>query len=137
MRALAQLVGELSCRYWDLGLIPRSPIYCIIFVLTYSYAAFNQRFTMHAHAKAWQVASRSNLKAAGWGPWYTQSTIPHTSWKVKQALSWWAKIASKKPPKWARHPPWFAFFNFIFFSILILFNALIILFNSPKIIFII
>ena len=122
--ALAQLVDELSCRYWDLGSIPRSPTYCIIFVVTYSHAASIKLSTIRAHAQACHILMRINLKATKRGLSYTSVN------------GWTLKLESQQRPcvhgpeflktylPLGPDTPWFAlFFSSLFIILLIVFNC--------------
>ena len=118
---MAQLVGVLSYMHWDLGSIPRSPIFSIIFVITCSYAVCSWRPTMHTHAQACHLCMRIHLKAMNGGPPCT--LVNHSirnSRKSKRPCILGPNF-SNKTSLWVWIPPWFAhFFIFIWFSFLIL-----------------
>ena len=79
---MAQMVERSLGKRWDLGSIPRSPIFSIIFIVTCSGAISHLKSTIHVHAGACQVSRNSNLRA--WDSW--------------------AKNASNTPLNWVRHP---------------------------------
>ena len=134
MRALAQLVGEMSCRYWNLGSIPRSPHIIHDFCINTFPCSFPQIF--HHASQRLGLPSVSDDQSNGHNVnsmIHTQSTTCTQAQKVKKGLYSVGQIASKKPPKRARHPPWFAsIFNFYLFSFLIILIVLIAFFKFLK-----
>ena len=51
-----------------------------------------------------------------------RSIVPYAWTKVKQAMSYWARISPSKPHNWGLNPPlWFAIF-FTFYSFFLMFN---------------
>ena len=101
----AQVARHSLGKRWDLGSIPRSPHLIHKF-------CFNV-FQCSARPKVHHTRSRSGLTRTPDVPsngQIMQSMVrsfnhpTHDPKKSSEALFWWAKIASKKPPKWARHP---------------------------------
>ena len=68
---LAQLVDALSFKHWDLGSIPRSPPFSILFCLICSYAACLPVVHHASTIKACHMAQETNLKVRMRGPSYT------------------------------------------------------------------
>ena len=141
MHAIVELVEDVSCRYMDLSSIPRSPqtfnnFYLNVFIRSAS-------FRVHHTTSHPSLPRAHELQSEG----YKRSPTMYLSqWtrtqagKVKQALCSWAKLLQFTSIM-GLIPPWFAFFNFIFFSILILLicffncfiNSQIINFHNKKI----
>ena len=117
--------------HWDLGSIPRSPIYFFIFFLKRSNAAPLKCSIMHAQQQLAMCLSASIQWPRDGVHGVFQSTNMHVIMKSQTWLGLqWARIASKNLHFGPSHPLWFAFFNFILFSFKILLIVLIIITNS-------
>ena len=68
---MEQVVAALSHKHWDLGSIPRSPPFSILFCLICSYAACLPMVHHASTIKACHMAQETNLKVRIWSPPWT------------------------------------------------------------------
>ena len=77
--SVARLVKALAYRYWDLGSIPRSPPFSILFCFIYFHAASPSVVYHTLNAIACQMSQAMNLKARMKGPSYTSVNHAHVN----------------------------------------------------------
>ena len=108
---MAQLVGVLSYRHWDLGSIPRSPY--IFHNFSINMLPCSVRSKDHHMSQRSGLPSVQELQSNG----QNGKIIMHANqWnhtqflKVKKGLIMLGQTAFNKPPKLGLNTPWFALF---------------------------
>ena len=115
--ALGWLVDALSFKHWDLGSIPRSPIFPYIFFVTCSGGHHSQRFTICLRQLVCHMSSNANPRAIMGGLPYAlvnrSTRIPEKSTKGMNSLG---QIKDHTSIIGAEPPFLFVFLSPFFFS---------------------
>ena len=118
------MVDALSLKHWDLGSIPRSPIFFNEFCSNLISCSVRPEIHHAPTIKACHMAQETNLKVRMRGPSYT--SVDHATRALRKStkgLNMVGQIA-QFTSKRANKPPMFAFFSLFIFS-LIYFNYII------------
>ena len=118
INALAQLVERNVCKHWDLGSIPRSPPFSILFCFPCSYAACLPGVHHTSTIQACHMAQETNLKVTNQGPGNTPVNACARGQKSQKRLAFHGPDCWKIPPKLGSTPPiglHFIFHSFYFF----------------------
>ena len=132
---LGLLVAALSHKHWDLGSIPRSPPFSILFCFPYFCAAYLSGTTIQLYLWARHMSQEMNPRAnTGSPPCTLVSRSTRVLEKSTKGLNSLGLIADHTSKIGVNTPHWFAYYflSFHFFYLFVLF----ILVNSSKLIFI-
>ena len=121
---LGLMVAALSHKHWDLGSIPRSPPFSILFCFPGSYAACLPGVHHASTIKACHMAQETNLKVGMRGPSYISVNHAHVTMKSQPGQASMGQNCSNIPPKGPTNPPCLHFSLFFILS-LIYFNYII------------
>ena len=133
--ALGWLVDALSFEHWDLGSIPRSPPFSILFCFPYFCEAYLSGTTIQLYLWARHMSQEMNPRAnTGSPPCTLVSRSTRVLEKSTKGLNSLGLIADHTSKIGVNTPHWFAYYflSFHFFYSFVLF----ILANSSKLIFI-
>ena len=119
-RIMAQLVGNVACKYWDLGSIPRSPH--IIHNIFSNTILCSNHPVVHPkpHASASQVSLNFHPVAKRWGTWYSPvKQHAHDSWKSTRLGLLMGQNSLTQTSTLGQHTPLvciFILFSFLFLN---------------------
>ena len=119
---LAQLVGNVDNRYWDLGSIPRSPLFLNIVLFNVFPCSVPFRSPPCTLRSSWPRVPQHQSNGHDLESTMDISQTCHTrAEKVKQGQESVGLIACYKPPKGPTNPPLFVFSSLYSFPFFILF----------------